>query len=1107
MDLKKGFKMGSLSLRTKSLIIIFITGLGLILILYAASQSIFLKSAADLEKQDTSRNVERAVNALKDNISALESIVGDWAPWDDTYVFVEDLNDSYIENNLNAATLVNLGVNFILFANSSGELVYGKAIDLQNESEVPVPQSIAGYLSGHDRLIQHPDTESSISGIILVPEDPVLIASQPILTSANEGPIHGTLLMGRYLDTAEIDRLAETTQLSLATQRFDETQLSSDFEVARLSLSDKTPVFVQPLNNDTVAGYALLKDVYGKPVLMLRADIPRDIYQQGQDSLKYFLISLLGVGLIFGIVAVLLLSRLVLSPLSRLSAGVAGIAASGDPSARVVMTGSGELAKLSGYINNMLVAVDNSHKALQESEEKFKRLVEDMGDGYFVVQGYRLVYANNRSAEMFGSSVTEVVNKPIGELLIPDLVEELSKWHYKRLRGEMVPQQYEVTLVRNDGKVVDVEFSARRMYYEGRPAVSVVMRDITERKKAQEALRQSEEHYATLVKSLTDAVFKLRGGVITWCNDRVEAIYGYKREELIGKPAEALFPEGVTHSQFIKDVSSTIKERGYFRSSGIVKKKDGSLTYVEYTISEMPDTKPRELVAVARDITERKRIEEAVAKSEAKYRSLVETTSAGVAIIDLKGEFILVNEALCNMVGYSQKELIGWNFANFLYPDDKDKLLGQFTEAFIGKDEHPVVEFRTIHKDGHIVWLYSSPTPLVHENETIGFSAIIHDITERKRTEEALRLSEERFRSVLDNSLDMIYSLNLRTGRYEYVSPASEKVLGYNPEEFIGHSLELARSTIHPDDMQRLDENFVELLAAKGETAERIQYRVKHKEGGYRWVSDSRSLVCDNGHTPVAVVGSMRDITERKQEEEKLNRIMAELARSNTELEQFAYIASHDLQEPLRMVASYTQLLARRYKGKLDADADEFIGYAVDGATRMQQLINALLDYSRVGTRAKPLEPTDCEAVFSNAIANLGAAIKETEAVVTHDHLPTVTADATQMVQVFQNLLGNSIKFHSEKRPEIHVGAHRNGSEWIFSVRDNGIGIDPKYFERIFIIFQRLHGRNDYPGTGIGLALCKKIVERHKGRIWVESESGKGATFYFTIPMGGEEKS
>lgn len=250
--------------------------------------------------------------------------------------------------------------------------------------------------------------------------------------------------------------------------------------------------------------------------------------------------------------------------------------------------------------------------------------------------------------------------------------------------------------------------------------------------------------------------------------------------------------------------------------------------------------------------------------------------------------------------------------------------------------------------------------------------------------------------------------------------------------------------------------------------------------------------------TQRALVNMLEDIEAERVRAEQAKLL---LARSNAELEQFAYVASHDLQEPLRMISSYVQLLSRRYKGRLDTDADEFIAYAVDGTLRMQQLINDLLAYSRVGTRGKPPMPTSFEDVLSKAMANLKMAIVESGVEVTHDPLPTAYADELQMVQLFQNLIGNAIKFRGKEKPQVHVSATPEGKEWVFSVCDNGIGIDPQFHDRIFVLFQRLHGREEYPGTGIGLTIAKKIVERHGGRIWLESEPGKGTTFYFTIPL------
>ena len=339
-------------------------------------------------------------------------------------------------------------------------------------------------------------------------------------------------------------------------------------------------------------------------------------------------------------------------------------------------------------------------------------------------------------------------------------------------------------------------------------------------------------------------------------------------------------------------------------------------------------------------------------------------------------------------------------------------------------------------------------------------------------------------------------------GTIQAVNPAACDLLGYQESELLGQPA----GKVFPESRDPSFNGSWGVEFTKNEIIRGVEKIYLSRDGRSVPVLFSSSML-PNGHGDVhGMVWVAQDITARNQADETLKTTVMELSRSNKELEEFAHVASHDLQEPLRMVSSYTQLLERRYKDKLDSDANEFIGYAVDGAKRMQTQINDLLAYSRVTTQGDTFEATDCSDVFESAVTNLTAVIEESEAVVTRDPLPTLPADASQIVSVFQNLIGNAIKYRGDQPPLIHVSAVESGDDWLFSFKDNGIGIESEFAERIFVIFQRLHGKAEYAGTGIGLAICKKVVERHGGRIWVESEPQKGSTFYFTLPMRNQRE-
>lgn len=472
-------------------------------------------------------------------------------------------------------------------------------------------------------------------------------------------------------------------------------------------------------------------------------------------------------------------------------------------------------------------------------------------------------------------------------------------------------------------------------------------------------------------------------------------------------------------------------------------------------------------------------------------RTLIETSLDPLVTIGADGKIMDVNKATELVTGLPRERLIGTDFSDYFTEPDKAREGYQkvFSEGLVR--DYPLA----IRSSSGAVTdvLYNASLFRNEAGEVQGIFAAARDVTELKRTEQKLREASLYSRTLIETSLDPLVTIG-GDGKIMDVNRATEAATGISRERLIG--TDFSDYFTEPD---RAREGYRKVFS-EGLVRD-YPLAIKSSSGAVIDVLYNASLFRNEAGEVQGIFAAARDITEKKRADEKLQETLAELKRSNTELEQFAYVASHDLQEPLRIIGSFSQLIERRYGEKLDAEGKEYIDFMVDGASRMQQLINDLLDFSRVATRMKPFALIDFKGVLDRAARNLADQVEQNEAVITHDPLPSVLADDIQLVQVLQNLISNALKFRGKDAPRIHIGAAQRDGAWFFSIRDNGIGIDPKHYERIFIIFQRLHSKKDYSGTGIGLAICKKIIERHGGKIWVESEPGHGSTFHFTMPV------
>jgi len=494
------------------------------------------------------------------------------------------------------------------------------------------------------------------------------------------------------------------------------------------------------------------------------------------------------------------------------------------------------------------------------------------------------------------------------------------------------------------------------------------------------------------------------------------------------------------------------------------------------------------------------------ANSLFEQKELLEVTLAsigdGVVATDAQGRIAFFNRVAQALTGWRTVEAMRRSVDEIVRLERSGDRTRAENPALVAMRERRRVDHSSgtllIGRDGKRTHVDANGAPTFDSSgQLVGSVLVLHDATERERAEERFRVAVE----AAPNAMIMVDG----AGNMTLVNTQTERLFGYKRAELLGQPIEMLVPERFRGHHLGYRESFFASPSARPMGSGRDLFGLRQ---------DGSEFPIEIGLNPIEtsegtfVLSSIADITERKRAERQLRQRTEELARSNRDLEQFAYVASHDLQEPLRAVAGPLQLLQRRYEGKLDERADEFIGHAVDGATRMQTLIDDLLTYSRVGRLEDPRQPVEVAHALELALKNLAVVIHETQAQITHDALPTVRGIETQLALLFQNLVGNGIKFRKKDEPvRIHIAAQTAGDAWQISVADNGIGIADQYFERIFVIFQRLHTRREYPGTGLGLALCKRIVEHHGGRIWLESTPGEGTTFFFTLPRAAGQSA
>ncbi len=803
----------------------------------------------------------------------------------------------------------------------------------------------------------------------------------------------------------------------------------------------------------------------------------------------------------------------------------------------------------------------SNQEQLEEAKLKYFNLYEFAPIGYFSLNKNEIIKdVNLAGAALLGAEKTELIDTAFIQYMNSKSRRTFYK-HLNKIKNTNTGQSCELKFMKKDGTKLNAHLQTLPIQNDEKDIKEfrITATNITELINAENALKVSEEHYRqffnnpltgfALCEIITDNNGKPVDFQYLEINKTFENFTGLKREEVLNRKVTDVLP--------YSEVAEIIKIYGNVALTGKSTQFETTIPSLDksYEILAFSPSKTY-FIAFFTDITERKKIEKMLQntlkesqKQQLEISALLDASKAVLEYNDFKEAARSIFDSLKNLIGAnsgyvallsedgSENEILFLDSGGLpcnVDPELTMPIRGLRAECYkTGKtvydNDFKNSKWAKLMPEGHVVLENVLFTPLNVKGKTKGLMGIAnksgdfndHDASIASAfaelaaisllnnyNYEKLEESEEKYRTLYETMTQGVIHQDSE-GRIISFNPAAEKILGVNQYIVQGETSSYHSKAIHEDGTDFPAETHPSMIALKTGKDVRnvVMGSFNSQKEKYTWININATPLFKPGvKKPYQVYITFEDITETIKAQKLLKETLDELKRSNTELEQFAYVASHDLQEPLRMVSSFTQLLEKQYKDKLDETALEYINFAVDGAQRMQVLIKDLLTYSRVNTKGDEFEEVYLDKVLDEVFLNLELRIEANHAVITRESLPKICADYSQMVQLFQNLIGNALKYRSKETPQIHISTQKKDKYWLFSVEDNGIGIDPKYANRIFMIFKRLHTNEEYEGTGIGLAICKRIIERHNGKIWVESKPEKGSTFYFTIPMNLNNK-